>query len=228
MREHILVIDDDEKITALLKRSLTFEGYTVSVADNGRDGLKQVLHEEPDLLILDIMMPQIDGWEVCRRLREAESDVPILMLTAKDEIGDRVKGLDLGADDYLVKPFALDELTARIRSLLRRRSERSIEGRNKLTYLDLTMDVDTHEVIRADQRIELTVKEFELFQLFMRNPKRVLPRDMIMERVWGYDYSGESNVLEVYIALLRQKLEEHGPRVIQTIRGLGYVLRGEQ
>jgi two-component system response regulator MprA len=228
MREKILVIDDDEKITSMLRRGLVFEGYTVLTAGNGMDGLKQILEHDPHLVILDVMMPQVDGWEVCRRVREAGSDVPILMLTAKDEVSDRVKGLDLGADDYLIKPFALEELLARVRVLLRRRTERAEQPTNKIRFEDLTMDLDTREVFRGGKRIELTAKEFELLHLFLMNPKRVLSRDLIMEKIWGYDYSGESNVLEVYIALLRQKTEEHGhKRIIQTVRGAGYVLRGE-
>jgi two-component system response regulator MprA len=228
MREKILVIDDDEKITSLLRRSLAFEGYTVVTANNGQDGLKKFLEAEPDLVILDIMMPLVDGWEVCRRIRSAGSDVPVLMLTAKDEVNDRVKGLDLGADDYLVKPFALEELLARVRALFRRRSERAEPAANRLAFEDIVMDVDAREVVRAGKKIELTTKEFELLHLFMLNPNRVLSRDVIMEKIWGYDYSGESNVLEVYIAMLRQKTEEHGgKRIIQTVRGAGYVLRGD-
>lgn len=228
MREKILVVDDDEKITSMLRRSLAFEGYSVTTAADGSEGLKQMLAEEPQLVILDVMMPQIDGWEVVRRMREGGFDIPVLMLTAKDEVADRVRGLDLGADDYLVKPFALEELLARVRSLLRRRVERPEQPTNRLVFGDLMLDADTREVARGERRIELTTKEFELLSLFMQNPKRVLSRDIIMEKIWGYDYSGESNVLEVYIALLRQKLEEHGAsRIIQTVRGAGYVLRGE-
>jgi two-component system response regulator MprA len=223
-----MVIDDDEKITSMLRRGLAFEGYSVITAANGSDGLKQMLTAEPHLLILDVMMPHIDGWEVVRRVRESGSEVPILMLTAKDEISDRVKGLDLGADDYLVKPFALEELLARVRVLLRRRTERPEQQTNRLSYEDTILDLDTREVFRGEKLIELTTKEFDLLHLFMQNPKRVLSRDIIMEKIWGYDYSGESNVLEVYIALLRQKTEEYGhKRLIQTVRGAGYVLRGE-
>ncbi|GKS09618.1 response regulator transcription factor [Paenibacillus chitinolyticus] len=228
MRETILVIDDDEKITSMLRRSLAFEGYTIVTANNGNDGLKKMLEQEPHLVILDVMMPVVDGWEVCRRIRESGSSVPILMLTAKDEVTDRVKGLDLGADDYLIKPFALEELLARVRVLLRRRNERAEQPTNRLHYDNITLDMDTREVFRESQLIELTTKEFDLLHLFMQNPKRVLSRDIIMEKIWGYDYSGESNVLEVYIALLRQKTEEYGhKRIIQTVRGAGYVLRGE-
>jgi len=229
VRETILVIDDDEKITTMLRRSLAFEGYAVTVANNGYDGLKKIMENEPNLIVLDIMMPQIDGLEVCRRVREAESDVPILLLTAKDEVPDRVIGLDAGADDYLVKPFALEELLPRVRALLRRGADKKLEQEtNQIAYADVIMDFDSREVIRSGSLIELTTKEFELLHLFLKNPKRVLSRDIIMEKIWGYDYSGESNVLEVYIASLRQKTEEYGGnRIIQTVRGAGYVLRGE-
>ncbi|CAH8772367.1 response regulator transcription factor [Paenibacillus dendritiformis] len=226
-RSTIMVVDDDEKITSMLRRGLVFEGYEVRTATNGSEGLREMMIREPDLLILDVMMPEVDGWEVCRRLREAGSSVPVLMLTAKDEVQDRVHGLDLGADDYLVKPFALEELLARVRALLRRRTEAD-GGTHRLAFEDVVLDLHTREVLRDGKPIELTAKEFELLHLFMQNPKRVLPRDVIMEKIWGYDYSGESNVLEVYIAMLRQKTEEHGgKRIIQTIRGTGYVLRGD-
>ncbi|KAI7257104.1 hypothetical protein KC345_g10860, partial [Hortaea werneckii] len=211
----------------MLRRGLAFEGYDVKTASNGADGLRAVLNGDPDVVILDVMMPQVDGFEVCRRLREGGSSVPVLMLTAKDEIEHRVKGLDLGADDYLVKPFALEELLARVRALLRRKSEQGGGSEQAVSYEDITLDVDSREVTRAGKRLELTAKEFELLHLFMQNPKRVLSRDLIMDKIWGYDYSGESNVLEVYIAMLRQKTEEHGgKRLIQTIRGAGYILRG--
>ena len=204
-----------------------FEGFEVQTANNGTHGLREMLVREPDLLILDVMMPEVDGWEVCRRMREAGSTVPVLMLTAKDDVQDRVKGLDIGADDYLVKPFALEELLARVRALLRRRTD-SDNSNHILTYEDLKLDLHTREVKRGDHNIELTAKEFELLHLFLQNPKRVLARDVIMEKIWGFDYSGESNVLEVYIAMLRQKTEEFGgKRIIQTIRGTGYVLRGD-
>lgn len=228
MRHEILVIDDDEKITSLLRRSLAFEGYKVYTAKDGIEGLSIMREHDPDLVVLDVMMPNIDGWEVCSRIRESDSKAAILMLTAKDDVSDRVKGLDLGADDYLVKPFALEELLARVRALLRRRTGSSEPESGILTYDGLTLDVDTREVYREGRLVELTAKEFELLHLFMLNPKRVLTRDLIMDKIWGYDYSGESNVLEVYIATLRQKLEEGGEsRLIQTVRGAGYVLKGE-
>jgi two-component system response regulator MprA len=228
MRYHIQVIDDDEKITSMLRRGLAFEGYKVSTANHPKEGIKQVSEQHTDLIILDVMMPQIDGWEVCRRIRESGSSVPILMLTAKDDIEDKVKGLDMGADDYLVKPFALEELYARVRALLRRKPEDHEKSQNRLTYDDVVMDLDSREVFRDGRLVELTTKEFELLHLFLLNPNRVLSRDLLMEKIWGYDFSGESNVLEVYIALLRQKMEDDGSkRIIQTIRGAGYVLRGE-
>lgn len=210
MLYEVLVIDDDEKITSLLRRSLAFDGYKVRTANNGKEGLDKMLEKEPDLVILDVMMPQLDGWEVCRRIRESGSKVPILMLTAKDEVADRVKGLDLGADDYLVKPFALEELLARVRALLRRKGGQAEPESERLVYDGLVMDLDAREVYRGERKIELTAKEFELLHLFMLHPKRVLSRDLIMDKIWGYDFSGESNVLEVYIATLRQKLEEGG------------------
>ncbi|HZG56850.1 response regulator transcription factor [Paenibacillus sp.] len=233
MREAILVIDDDEKITSMLRRGLAFEGYRVRTARSGAEGLESIRLEEPDLIVLDIMMPGIDGWEVCRRLREAGSRVPVLMLTAKDEIGDRVRGLDAGADDYLIKPFALEELLARVRALLRRsagaRGETGADEANRLSFEDLSLNPDTREAVRGDRRIDLTAKEYELLHLFLSNPRRVLSRDVLMEKIWGYDYSGESNVLEVYVAMLRNKLEERGEkRLIQTVRGAGYVLRSDK
>ncbi|MBM6384700.1 response regulator transcription factor [Paenibacillus sp. ACRRY] len=228
MRSTILIVDDDEKIVSMLRRGLAFEGYEVQTAANGAEGLSKLMDKEPDVVVLDVMMPQIDGFEVCRRLREAGSKVPVLMLTAKDEVQSRVTGLDTGADDYLVKPFALEELLARVRALLRRKSDIAETPDNRLVYEDIILDNDSREVLRDGKRLELTAKEFELLNLFMQNPKRVLSRDLIMDKIWGYDYSGESNVLEVYIAMLRQKTEEYGgKRLIQTIRGAGYILRGD-
>ncbi len=221
----ILVIDDDKKITSMMQRVLTFEGHEALIAFNGEDGLHQAEQCKPDLVILDIMMPGLDGWEVCRRLR-MQSDVPILMLTARDEVADRVRGLDVGADDYLVKPFALEELLARVRSLLRRAR---ILGRGKepvLTFTDLTLDLEKREARRGGEIIPLTTREFELIKLFMEHPRQVLTRNQIMEHIWGYDFSGESNVLEVYIGSLRQKLEDpQAPKLLHTVRGVGYTLR---
>ena len=223
----VLVIDDDPRITALLKRALVFEGYTTEVAADGVEGFSMVLSTNPDLVVLDIMMPGLDGWEVCRRIR-AEKDLPVLMLTARDDVAERVKGLDLGADDYLVKPFALEEFLARDRALLRRRKTNS-DGTGIFSFNDLTLNIGTREVCRGGREITLTAREFELLLYFLENPRQVLTRDMIMERIWGYDYSGESNVLEVYIGILRQKTEASGEkRIIQTVRGVGYVLKEVQ
>ncbi|HBQ28835.1 MAG TPA: DNA-binding response regulator [Desulfotomaculum sp.] len=218
----ILVVDDDPKITSLLRRSLSYAGYRVHEARNGVEALEAATATKPELVILDIMLPDVDGFEVCRRLR-AETDTLILMLTAKDEISDRIRGLDSGADDYLVKPFALDELLARVRALLRRRLPKD----NRIfEFADLRLDPATREVSRAGRVIEFTGKEYELLALFMASPRHVLTRQEIMDRIWGYDYSGESNVLEVYIGYLRAKLEEKGgKRLLHTIRGVGYVLR---
>ena len=227
MAQRILVIDDEFRIVDFIKRGLTYEGYTVDTAYDGLSGLTQAQRDPPDLIILDVMMPGLDGLEVCRRLRASEGgDVPILMLTAKDAVPDRVAGLDAGADDYLVKPFAFDELLARIRALLRRRQPAMAE--QVLRFSDITVNLSTRQVRRGDREINLTAKEFDLLELFMRHPRQVLTRDMIYEQVWGYDFGGESNIIEVYIRYLRSKLEAGGePRLLQTVRGVGYVLREE-
>jgi len=218
----ILVVDDDPHILSFLKRGLVYEGYTVDTASSGTEALAQARENEPELVILDIMMPGIDGIEVCKRFRQA-SAVPILMLTAKGTVDDKVVGLDSGADDYLVKPFAFDELLARIRALLRRRQPRE---RELLRFNDLSLDTASREVKRGDELIALTSQEFDLLELFLRHPRQVLNRDLIYEKVWGYDFGGESNVIEVYVRYLRAKLEASGkPRLIHTIRGVGYVLR---
>src|SRR5579883_460461 len=222
MAARILVIDDDRRITAMLRRALAYEGYEVDIASDGTKGLLIARDRPPDLVILDVMMPGLDGLEVCRRLRTG-GDVPILMLTARDEVPDRVAGLDAGADDYLVKPFALEELTARVRALLRR-SDGS--AGTVLSFGNLRLDTARREASRGQRTIELTTKEYELLALFLRHPRQVLTRDVILEQVWGYDFGGDANVLEVYVGYLRNKLEEGGePRLIQTVRGAGYVLR---
>jgi len=218
----ILVVDDDPKIVSFLRRGLIYEGYTVDTASDGIEALAQARDKEPDLVILDIMLPEIDGIEISKRLRQA-SDIPILMLTAKDTVADRVAGLDSGADDYLVKPFAFDELLARVRALLRRHQPGE---REVLRFEDLSLNTTTREVRLGDELIELTTQEFDLLQLLLRHPRQVLKRDVIYNRVWGYDFEGESNVIEVYISHLRSKLEAHGhPRLIHTVRGVGYVLK---
>jgi len=218
----ILVVDDDPEIVSFLKRGLTFEGYSVETAGDGAEALAKIREREPDLVILDVMMPGMDGIEVARRLRQA-SAIPILMLTAKGTVADRVAGLDSGADDYLVKPFAFDELLARMRSLLRR--TQPAEG-EVLRFMDLSLNTVTREVLRGSDAIDLTAQEFNLLELFLRHPRQVLKRDMIYEKVWGYDFGGESNVIEVYMRYLRSKLEAAGqPRLIQTVRGVGYVLK---
>ncbi len=222
MNERVLIIEDDEAIVRLLRRGLAYEGYQVDTALEGQSGLTMARDGHPDLVILDWMLPGMDGLEVCRRLRTGGS-VPILMLTAKDTIQDRVQGLDAGADDYLVKPFELDELLARVRALLRRTQP---ERTQVLTFADLTLDTGTRQAIRKGRIISLTAKEYELLELFMRHPRQVLTREMIFDRVWGYDFGGESNVLDVYIRYLRQKLEIEGEmRLLHTVRGVGYVLR---
>jgi len=222
----ILLIDDDVKITAMMKRVLTFEGHEVMVAHNGEEGLPMATRFKPQLVILDIMMPGMDGWETCRRLR-IKSDVSILLLTARDEVADRVRGLDAGADDYLVKPFALEELLARVRALLRRAHRHDSREKLTLNFADLLLDIERRELHRGDEIIQLTTREFELLRLFIEHPGQVLTRDVIMQRVWGYDFTGESNVLEVYIGNIRQKLESGGQeRLIHTVRGVGYVLKG--
>jgi two-component system response regulator MprA len=222
MKERILLVEDDEAIVKLLKRALAYEGYQVDAALDGETGLTMARDHHPDLAVLDLMLPGMDGIEVCHRLRSG-GNLPILMLTARDATQDRVQGLDAGADDYMVKPFELDELLARVRALLRRtQPDRS----TTLTFADLTLDTSTRQAIRKGRIISLTAKEYDLLELFMRHPRQVLTREMIFDRVWGYDFGGESNVLDVYIRYLRQKLEiESEMRLLHTVRGVGYVLR---
>jgi two-component system response regulator MprA len=221
----VLVVDDDAKIAAALRRALTYEGYLVEVAGDGQSGLRRARERLPDLVLLDVMMPGLDGVEVCRRLRQ-DGDVPVLMLTAKDATADRVRGLDGGADDYLVKPFAYEELMARVRALLRRREP---VRRKVLGFGDVRLDSDAREVWRGERRIELTAKEFDLLAQFLRNPRHVLSRDQILDAVWGFDFGATSNVVDVYVGYLRQKLEAAGEeRLIHTVRAVGYVLRGTE
>lgn len=218
----ILVVDDDPEIVSVVRRGLAYEGYAVDTASDGREALAKAREKEPDLVILDIMMPGIDGIEVAKRLRQG-GDVPIIMLTAKGTVADKVTGLESGADDYLVKPFAFDELLARVKALLRRHQPH--EGET-LRFSDLSVNTATREVTRGQETIELTTQEFDLLELFIRHPRQVLKRSLIYERVWGYDFEGESNVIEVYVRYLRSKLEAGGkPRLIHTVRGVGYVLK---
>jgi two-component system response regulator MprA len=221
----ILVVDDDPAVRDSLRRSLTFNGYEIDVAGDGQRGLAAVAQRRPDLVVLDVMMPGLDGLETCRRLRAAGEDLPVLMLTAREAISDRVSGLDAGADDYLVKPFALDELLARLRALLRR-SVPAGEVGQQLRFSDLVLDLGTREVWRGSRSITLTRTEFNLLELFMRHPRQVLERGQILEEVWGYDFPTTANSLEVYVGYLRRKLEAGGePRLIHTVRGVGYSLR---
>ena len=216
----MLVVDDDARIAAALKRVLHYEGYNVEVAEDGTVALAKAASRPPDLVVLDVMLPGMDGVEVCRRLREG-SDVPIMMLTALDATGERVRGLDSGADDYVLKPFTYEELLARVRALLRRAPHQ----RRRIVYADIEIDLDAREVRRSDSLVRLTGTEFELLYHFVRNPRRVLSRDQILDAVWGYDFGATSNVVDVYVGYVRAKLGE--PRLIHTVRGIGYVLTVE-
>jgi two-component system, OmpR family, response regulator MprA len=219
----ILAVDDDPKILSLMRRGLAFAGYAVDLAEDGEQALAIVRDRPPDLVVLDVMLPGMDGMEVCCRLRAGEPNLPVLMLTARDRVPDRVAGLDAGADDYLVKPFAFDELLARIRALLRR--SRPLEG-DILRFADLSLDPTTREVTRRDRPVDLTTKEFELLEYFLRHPRQVLSRDQIFLAVWGSDFLGGSNVIDVRVMRLREKLEAGGePRLIHAVRGVGYALR---
>jgi two-component system, OmpR family, response regulator MprA len=225
-RPRVLVVDDDRAVRDSLRRSLEFNGYEVVLAADGAEGLVAVGSQHPDVVVVDVMMPRLDGIETTRALRAAGNDVPILVLTARDAVGDRVEGLDAGADDYLTKPFALEELLARLRALLRRVVPDG-DGENEvLTFSDLTMDVASRDVARSGRPIELTRTEFTLLEMFLRRPRRVLDRSFILEEVWGYDFPTSANSLEVYVGYLRRKTEAEGePRLIQTVRGVGYVLK---
>lgn len=223
--QRILIIEDEPEIANYLRRGLVLEGFQVTVANDGQRGLVAARETPHDLVILDLMLPGIDGFEVASRLRAA-SDIPIIMLTARDAVADRVRGLEHGADDYLVKPFAFEELLARIRVQLRRRQAGQPSDLIRFGYLSL--DTAARELRVNERRVELTAKEYDLLELFMRHPNQVLTREVIYDRVWGYDFGGESNIIEVYVRYLRQKLEASGdPRVIQTVRGAGYILREE-
>jgi two-component system response regulator MprA len=224
----VLVVDDDHAVRESLRRSLEFNGYAVSLAGDGAEALASIAGHPPDALVIDVMMPRLDGIETTRALRSAGNDLPILVLTARDSVGDRVEGLDAGADDYLTKPFALEELLARLRALLRRAhpADGTGEPDEVLAFSDLTLDVATREVVRGGRPIELTRTEFALLEMFMRRPRRVLERSFILEEVWGFDFPTTANSLEVYVGYLRRKTEAAGePRLIHTVRGVGYVLK---
>ena len=219
-----MVVDDERAVRESLRRALELEGYEIELAADGQEALYRVEAAEPDVIVLDVLMPRMDGLEVCRTLRSAGDRTPVLMLTARDAVRDRVAGLDAGADDYLVKPFALDELLARLRALLRRAMPDA--GGAPLRFLDVELDPVAHEVRRAGRPIALTRTEYLLLELFLRHPRQVLTRSLIFENVWGYDFGPTSNSLEVYMGYLRRKTEAGGePRVLHTVRGVGYVLR---
>ncbi|GAC57466.1 two-component response regulator MprA [Gordonia hirsuta DSM 44140 = NBRC 16056] len=222
----ILVVDDDRAVRESLRRSLTFNGYTVETAGDGLEALEKIVADRPEMLVLDVMMPRLDGLEVCRRLRSAGDDIPILVLTARDSVSERVAGLDAGADDYLPKPFAMEELLARLRALSRRTAREDGDDSEAVAFEDLTLDPVTREVFRGERPISLTRTEFALLEMLMANPRRVLTRSRILEEVWGYDFPTSGNALEVYIGYLRRKTEAEGEsRLIHTVRGVGYVLR---
>jgi two-component system, OmpR family, response regulator MprA len=223
MGARILVVDDDPLLAAALRRPLAYEGFDVEVAASGEEALTSVREQGPDLVILDVLLPGIDGLEVCRRIRQA-SDVPVLMLTARSEVPERVAGFEAGADDYLGKPFAFEELLMRVKALLRRGGNGT--HASELRFVDLRMDRSTREVWRGDRAISLTRQEFDLLALFLEHPRQVLPRSTILERVWDYDFGRDSNVLEVYVGYLRRKLEAgNESRLLHTVRGVGYVLK---
>ena len=227
-RQRILVVDDDHAVRESLRRSLEFNGYDVALAQDGAEALAAIGQRSPDALVIDVMMPRLDGLETTRALRVAGNDLPILVLTARDSVGDRVEGLDAGADDYLTKPFALEELLARLRALLRRMH--TVGGdhtdEERLTFADLTLNPATREVRRGGRPIDLTRTEFSLLEMFLRRPRRVLDRSFILEEVWGYDFPTTANSLEVYVGYLRRKTEAGGePRLLHTVRGVGYVLK---
>lgn len=221
-RLRALLVDDEPHIIEFLRMGFEYEGFDILVAGDGNEALRLALNEKPDVIILDVMLPGLSGLEVSRRLHPV-SDAAIIMLTARDEIDDRVKGLDTGADDYLTKPFAFKELMARVRAVLRRRGK-SLD--RALAFADVTLDRETRVVMRGERTIDLTPREFELLELFLAHPRQVLTRDAILSRVWGYEYAGDDNVIEVYVRHLREKLDDNPPRLIQTVRGVGYALRG--
>ncbi|MEG4121542.1 response regulator transcription factor [Microcoleus sp. N9_B4] len=226
MSDRILLVEDDPKLAKFIESELSLEGYHVTVAPNGLDGLMMARDAQPDLLILDWMLPGISGLDICLRLRSTGIQVPIIMLTAKDEVPDRVTGLNAGADDYVTKPFSMEELLARVKARLRRTQANDLDN---LQFEDIILNRLTREVYRGNQLIELTAKEFDLLEFMLRNPRQVITRDRILEKVWGYDFMGESNIIEVYIRALRIKLEaSNSKRLLHTVRGVGYVLREQK
>ena len=221
--DRILVVDDEPFITDLLSAALRFEGFAVEVAGSGREALSLATPGRFDLVMLDVMMPDLDGTDVCRRLRETGVDVPVVFLTARDSTEDKVAGLAM-ADDYVTKPFSLEELVARVRAVLRRTGHESPDTA-ELRFADLVMNVDTHEVWRDGVSVELTATEFNVLQYLLENPRRVVPKSEILDHVWDYDFSGDANIVETYISYLRKKVDEHDPPLIHTVRGVGYTLR---
>ena len=221
----VLVVDDEQNIRELLAMALRYEGFEVSTADGGRAGIDAVESERPDLVVLDVMLPDLDGFEVARRLGDAGRRVPILFLTARDATADKIRGLTLGGDDYVTKPFSLDEVVARIRSVLRRSGAAAGGGETKLRFADLELDDETHEVFRGTTPIELTATEYKLLRYLLANPRRVLSKAQILDHVWEYDFGGDANVVETYISYLRKKVDVLGLPLIHTIRGVGYSLR---
>jgi two-component system response regulator MprA len=222
----VLVVDDDKAVRESLRRSLEFNGYAVSLAADGAEALAGIGRIAPDVVVMDVMMPRLDGIETTKSLRKAGNDVPILVLTARDAVGERVEGLDAGADDYLTKPFALQELLARLRALLRRVVPTDDDEVEVLSFADLSMNLATRDVRRGERTMELTRTEFTLLEMFLRRPRRVLERSFILEEVWGYDFPTTANSLEVYVGYLRRKTEAEGePRLLHTVRGVGYVLK---
>jgi two-component system response regulator MprA len=225
-KPRVLVVEDDKAVRESLRRSLEFNGYDVSLAGDGAEALAVIASARPEVVVMDVMMPRLNGLEATKALRAAGNDVPIIVLTALDAVGDRVDGLDAGADDYLTKPFALPELLARLRALLRRAVPTDGPDDEVLTFADLSMNVATREVTRGQRRIDLTRTEFTLLEMFLRRPRRVLERSFILEEVWGYDFPTTANSLEVYVGYLRRKTEAEGePRLLHTVRGVGYVLK---
>jgi two-component system OmpR family response regulator len=220
----VLVVDDEANITDLVATALRYEGFDVTTAENGRDPLRMVETTRPHLIVLDVMLPDVDGFEVQKRLAERGRPAPVLFLTARDATEDKVRGLTIGGDDYVTKPFSLEELVARIRAVLRRTHDQAVEA-GRLKFADLEMDEDTHEVWRAGRPVELTPTEFSLMRFFLANPRRVLSKDQILDHVWNYDFGGDSSIVETYVSYLRKKVDASVPRLIHTVRGVGYVLR---